>query len=390
MLPTWLETFGHLFRERIRDPRFWIIQVLAIGISFTDTTVDAVKAFHLNQELYLLPESTYFVPVLYAALNFGVEGALPTGLWCAALTVPNIVLFHHSDEAIGVVVQLALLVALGTVVAHRVDRERRAKLAAEGANRELAAAQNSLQTYIEMALRAQEEERHRLSRELHDETIQDLVLVKTAFQELTCAGARASSVDFIDSALQNVIDGMRRFCRALRPSVLDDLGLAAAVEWLLSDLGNRTHVACCLELGGVPLRLDSELELVIFRIAQEALHNVEHHADAHNVNIRIEYRADGVRLQIDDDGRGFDVAHVRSDRLGLLGMHERAKLVGATLQIASGSGGTRVVVDSPVGHSPRPRQTAAQLSPVVYRQAIPRAPRGRAFAQERSVGKHGR
>jgi two-component system, NarL family, sensor histidine kinase DegS len=330
----------------MRDHRFWIVQVLAIGISFTDTTLDAVRVLHLNPDLYLLPESTYFVPVLYAALNFGVEGALPTGLWCVALTVPNIVLFHRGDARVGVAIQLALLVMLGVVVAHRVDTERRAKLAAEAANRQLADIQRSLQSYIGMALRAQEEERYRLSRELHDETIQDLAVVKAALEELRTDVDQHSWLEFIDAALQNSIDGIRRFCRALRPSVLDDLGLVAALELLVSELGGRTDVQAFLNVDGGRRRLDPELELVIFRIAQEALHNVERHASATNVTVSLEYRRAGVCLRIEDDGHGFDPTRVREGRLGLSGMQERAKLIGAVLRVTSEPGKTCVVVES--------------------------------------------
>jgi two-component system, NarL family, sensor histidine kinase DegS len=344
-----IDVFGPSFRKRLHNRRFWIVQALVIAISLAHTTFETLRVLHLTPDLYLLPISTYFIPVLYAALNFGIEGALPTALWCVVLTVPNILLFHHGAERTGVAAQLALLVMLGTVVARRVDRERRAKFVAEAANRRLADTQHSLQTYIGMALRAQEEERHRLSRELHDETVQDLLAVKAALEALRRKVDQQSSIEFIDTALQKSIEGMRRFCRALRPSVLDDLGLVAALEWLLSDLGGRTSIRASLEIVGESTRLDPELELVIFRIAQEALHNVERHADAGRVDVRMDYRVGGIRLQVEDDGHGFDPRRAREDGLGLVGMQERAKLVGATLRVSSWPGSTRVVVDSSAG-----------------------------------------
>lgn len=352
MKTTSVDAFRRSFREAVRDRRFWVVQALVIVISLLHTTVEALNILHVTPDLYLLPISTFFVPVLYAALYFGVEGALPTAVWCVALTLPNILVFHHGAERVGVAVQLALLVGLGVIVARRVDRERRAKLEAEAANRWLADTQQSLQTYIGMALRAQEEERHRLSRELHDETIQDLLVVKATLEEFCSTFDGRERLDFIDAALQRSIDGMRRFCRALRPSVLDDLGLVAALEWLLSDLAARSSIRTSLEVEGEPARLDPELELVVFRIAQEALHNVERHAHASRAVVAMTYRPGGVRVEVTDDGCGFDPHHIRDDQLGLSGMHERAKLVGARLRVTSRPGGTRVAVESPLPERP--------------------------------------
>jgi two-component system sensor histidine kinase DegS len=329
----------------MRDQRFWIVQVLAIGISLVDTVLDTGRVLRLNSDLYMMPESAYFLPVLYAALNFGVEGALPTSLWCVVLTVPNVLLFHQGDESIGVAIQLTLLVMLGVVVARRVDKERRAKLAAENANRRLADIQVSLKSYIGLALRAQEEERFRLSRELHDETVQELVVAKAALENVTGAQGQRDRLDVVDVALQRCIDGVRRFCRALRPSVLDDLGLVPALEWLLSDLSERSGIRTCLEEQGDRLRLDPEQELVIFRVAQEALHNIEHHAMASRVVARLAYGPGRLCLEVVDDGCGFDPLHVRQGSLGLAGMQERASLIGAAFEVSSRPGATCVRLD---------------------------------------------
>lgn len=342
-----IESQWRLFRERLRDRRFWMVQALVFGISMVHTGLEVKGALNHTPE-YLLPVSTYFIPVLYAALTFGLEGAVPTAFWCVLLTSPNIYLFHHGTERIGVTVQLTLLLLMGTLVAIRVDSERRAKLAAQAANRRLAEIQKSLETYIGMALAAQEEERRRLARELHDETIQDLVVVKTALEELP-QRSDESRLQMIDDALQRCIDGIRRFCRALRPPVLDDLGLVPALEWLLADLRRRSETRTRLEVEGERARLEPEPELAIFRIAQEALHNVERHARARNVVVRLSHQPRRVWLEIRDDGRGFEARDVRTGSLGLTGMHERARLIGATLDVSSRAGSTRVMLDVPMG-----------------------------------------
>ena len=337
--------FWPLLRERLRDRRFWMVQLLVLAIAALHTTVETMGALQDVRDLYLLPVSVFFIPVLYAALNFGLEGALPTGLWCALLTLPNIVILHSGAERIGVVLQLAFLVLLGAMVAIRVDKERRAKLAAEDANRRLADIQVSLKRYIGLALRAQEEERFRLSRELHDETVQELVVAKTALEDVLGAKGKRARLEFVDAALQRCIDGIRRFCRALRPSVLDDLGLVPALDWLLTDLAGRTGIHTELEAQGDRLRLNPEQELVIFRVAQEALHNVEHHARASRVVVRLAYDRGRLCLEVVDDGCGFDPARARQGSLGLAGMQERASLIGAALEVSSRPGATRVSLD---------------------------------------------
>ena len=347
MAPT-TDLFWRAFRQRLRDRRFWMVQLLVLAIAAAHTTIEAVGALHDTHDLYLLPVSIYFIPVLYAALNSGFEGALPTGLWCALLTAPNIIILHHGAERIGVLVQLAFLVLLGSMVAIRVDKERRAKLAAQDANRRLADTQASLKNYIGLALRSQEEERFRLSRELHDETVQELVVAKAALEDVPGAQGQRVRLDLVDAALQRCIDGIRRFCRALRPSVLDDLGLVPALEWLLSDLADRTGIRTALEEQGNGLRLNPEQELVIFRVAQEALHNIEHHAHASRVVVHLAYGPGPVFLEVVDDGCGFDPVHVRKGSLGLTGMQERASLIGAAFDISSRPGSTCVRLDLPL------------------------------------------
>lgn len=343
------ETFWYRALERSRDPKFWAIQVLVMGIALLHTSLEMGGTMHHASYLYLLPISTYFAPVLYAAMNFGVEGALPTALWCILLTIPNIIIFHQGAERVGVAAQLTLLLILGVVVASRVDRERRAKLAAEAANRHLAEIQKSLESYIGTALRAQEEERYRLARELHDETIQDLVVVKVALETLPNGADQHLHLTALDNELQRCIDGIRRFCRALRPSVLDDLGLIPALEWLLSEMSGRTDICTTLKVEGKSNQLGSDPELAIFRIAQEALRNVERHSNASQVLVEFTYREGGVRLEIIDDGEGFQYQHpLRGEGgLGLVGMQERARLIGATLHISSEPGSTRVRLDMP-------------------------------------------
>lgn len=338
------------FPQRLRDRRFWVTQALVLGIGAAHTSLEATRHLGLLPDLALLPVSTYFIPVVYAALNFGVEGAVPTALWCALLSVPNVIIWHTASQRPGVLLQLALLVVLAYVIAHRVDVETEAKERAQ-------AAQATLQEYVRLATDAQEEERKRLARELHDDTIQTLAVAKAELDTLTNetpllsdAGARLSNVQ---KTLAGVIDSVRRFSRDLRPSLLDDLGLIPAIEWLIDDLTKRTGIEAQLRVSDPSRRLRPDEEVALFRIVQEALHNVERHSGAAHVRVRIDLGHDRVRTTVVDSGTGFDTdeAFKRDDpskRLGLLGMRERAKLAGAELHITSRPNiGTRVAITLP-------------------------------------------
>jgi signal transduction histidine kinase len=502
-------TVARRFPQRLRDRRFWITQALVLGISAAHTALEATHHLGVLPDLALLPVSTFFIPVVYAALNFGVEGAVPTALWCTLLSLPNVILWHTGAQRPGVLLQLALLVVLAYVIARRVDFEMAAKERAQAANArlarvnlaaaasarsldldsvlsqtvaamldperrqrgwvmlarnggdaesitssstatasselqarelafsrsvfaelptgssndglldgqvfrdddvailplrvsgqvvgavglasqdqqiadddlkllqavssqlgvalgnirhfrqtqtmvgELSRAHTELEEYVRLASDAQEEERKRLARELHDDTIQALVVAKAELDalatELPVPETASARLKKVETTLSGAIDSVRRFSRDLRPSLLDDLGLVHAIDWLTGDLAARTGIKAQIRTTGTPRRLDPKDELALFRIVQEALHNVERHSGANTARVRMHFGED-IRISVIDDGRGFDTRQAfdprePAKRLGLLGMSERAKLAGAQLSIKGRpASGTRVVV----------------------------------------------
>jgi signal transduction histidine kinase len=235
------------------------------------------------------------------------------------------------------------------MVAARVDREQRAKENAETANRGLQAAQDTLRSYVQLAMRAQESERQRLSRELHDETIQELLVVRNSLRDPAQPGQTIEQrISRIESSLDNSIDGIRRLCRALRPSILDDLGLLPAIEALTGEIRDRSHLDVPMMVSGTPVRLPDEAELAVYRVVQEALRNVQRHSSATRVTVELAYGADGTTASVLDNGRGFDPSRpVAADRLGLVGMRERARLVGGDVTMARADGLTRVTFRLP-------------------------------------------
>ena len=212
-----------------------------------------------------------------------------------------------------------------------------------------------LRSYARLVTWAQEEERKRISRELHDEAAQNLVAIRRGLDTLAShldPGDEPPELRQLQALTGETLTGVRRFSRDLRPPVLDDLGLVSALESLVDDTDRRTPLTVELTVHGAPDRVAAETELVLFRIGQAALHNVEHHAQATHATVELCFVAD-LRLTVTDDGRGFTPPDKLTEladagKLGLLGMQERARLVGAQLDIASAPGqGTRVTVTVP-------------------------------------------
>ncbi len=477
------------FPDRLRDRRFWQVQALVLVATLPHYVIETLGITNPFETLHGLTITLYILPLLYAALSFGWEGAAMTALWAALLTSPSTWIWHRSGfHWLTELGQLAITLPVGMLVAWRVDRETEQRRRAEktsddlkllnevgeilantmeveqqlpqvvrrlleglslesvwlslepefrgggsllvdastpgtrppaesaeelhkaliqshdhvvtanstlavpllgeagmlgslGAGaavgkeigpdqvdllitvaRQVQAAlenarlyrqrQESLQSYVRQVTQAQEEERLRIARELHDETAQELVHLARKLESLR-AGADTGTGEAIQELLsmtRGTIQAVRRFSRDLRPSVLDDLGLLAALEMVVEDTSHQLPGGAHLNVGGKPRRLDEPVELALFRIAQEALRNIEKHASATSATVDLNFADDEVRLSIADDGKGFSLAKnmsdlIRSGKLGVVGMKERAELVGGTLELCSDPhGGTHVAV----------------------------------------------
>ncbi len=196
---------------------------------------------------------------------------------------------------------------------------------------------------------AAEEERRRIARELHDDTVQRLSGLSRQI-ESHLNGRDDPLLRQLKDEINAVLADLRRIIQDLRPPVLDDLGLLPA----LRSLAKATEdVSVDVTLSGEELRLAADTELALYRIAQEALNNVRKHAGATRARISLEFSPDHARLVVSDNGRGFQPPAdtgfpARATRFGLAGMHERARLVGGTLKITSTPGqGTMVTADVP-------------------------------------------
>jgi PAS domain S-box-containing protein len=215
-------------------------------------------------------------------------------------------------------------------------------------------AEETIRALLRDVLTAQEVERRRIARELHDETAQTLTSLLVglrAVEESQDLGQVKEAANTLRGLVSGALLGVQRMARGLRPSVLDDLGLEEALERLSLDVTGANAFVVDLNVTGPRLpRLPEQLEIALYRIAQEALTNAAKHAAPKAVSILVHRNAKEVRLVIEDDGKGFDVDELVSDtQLGLLGMRERAHLVGGSMTIESSTGhGTTICISVPL------------------------------------------
>jgi two-component system, NarL family, sensor histidine kinase UhpB len=201
-----------------------------------------------------------------------------------------------------------------------------------------------------IALHAQEEERARVARDLHDEVNQSLtglLLRLEALRERAPVGLAADLAE-TKSLANRAMTELLTLARSLRPTALDDLGLRAALSALVDDLGRQTHIDTDFVGDGEVTAVPMDVQLVAYRVAQEALSNAAQHSEATRIRVRLANDAEGITLSVADDGKGFSFDDAVSG-LGLGGMRERALLVGGDLSIESRPNeGTRIRLRVPI------------------------------------------
>jgi len=232
------------------------------------------------------------------------------------------------------------------VIAHDVTEEKRMR--------------ENLRLFIQEVTKAQEEERKRISQELHDEAVHALAIHSRNIDTLARTNGRLvrqkvlAQLEELRQEANQIMRGVQRLSQDLRPATLDRLGVLPAVEWLAAGTADYFGLEIDVEVLGEERRLDDEVELVLFRITQEALRNIGRHAQATQATVIVEFGDRTIRLTVTDDGKGFDAPHSVADlprygKLGLAGMSERAELVGGQLRILSAPGeGTTIMVELPV------------------------------------------
>jgi signal transduction histidine kinase len=216
----------------------------------------------------------------------------------------------------------------------------------------LEATNEQIQALSAAHLNRLEDERRRISRELHDEAGQALIGVKLALQVMSVRATQQApelraELDMLREQVNAATGQLKDLARHLRPPTLDELGLAVALRQLCTDVEKRSGLQIYMTVDELAERLPQQVETALFRIAQEALTNVQKHASASQVWIELTCTPLRVRLVIRDDGCGFDTKQV-STGLGLLGIHERTELLKGTFRVTGARSGAVLEVEIPL------------------------------------------
>jgi signal transduction histidine kinase len=290
------------------------------------------------------------VPVVYATFVFGGRGGIATGAVAFAVLFPRAVMSSdHTDHALpemaGIMVAGGLLVLALTQQIREAETQEKVR--------------DGLRYFVRQVLTSQEDERKRIAMELHDDTAQALLLICQRLDRLVADESfrllPAASAELQDLRAQTVttLTDLRRLTQHLRPPVFDDHGLVPALEWLADSLVDQYGISVRVQAEGILPEHSQSLQLLLFRIAQEALRNVGRHSGATEAVVSLHGRRGRITLTVADNGHGFTLTGPLSElgnrgKLGLLGMDERARLVGGTLGIRSTPReGTTITVELP-------------------------------------------
>lgn len=288
---------------------------------------------HINGTLFL-------IPFLCAVFILSWREAVVVWFISFAIAIPRMhyLLFGISgwlNNIAYAVAPVALLVVINLSIEWR-KKEKRLLIERE----------EERASYLEQVLKAQESERQRIARELHDEVLQELLGIANKTRHLivdeSLEGVPTKFLiegEYIQNSIFAISQELRNMSLNLRPSILDNFGLVPAVRWLADRIYKEEGIHTEVIISG-EIRIMGDNEVIVYRLIQEALNNIKKHSKAKKALIALRFRSDSINLTIQDDGKGFPVpaklaALSEEKKLGLIDMHQRAQLLGGTLKIIS-------------------------------------------------------
>lgn len=285
--------------------------------------------------------SLLLIPILYASLILGWVGCLITSVCCIIAILPYLSFWSNnlSGEILNIFFLLVISLGIGFFILLARWRRREKRLIIE---REL-----ERQAYITEVYKAQEEERAHVAHELHDEAVQTLIAMSNRIQSIilgkygNLSPRVEEQVEWVRDTTIKISQELRRLSRDLRLSILDNLGLLPAINWLVNEMKRNNDIENVnLIVTGEERKLTPKIDVMLFRIVQEALNNIKRHARAKNATISIEFQPSCIRLTIVDDGCGLILPQKISEfvgegKLGLIGIQQRVSLIGGDFKIKS-------------------------------------------------------
>lgn len=344
--------------KMMRNPHFWIICSMMIAFSilyYTGFPTIKEKAawlrdFRTFEYIHNIQGSLLYLPFIYAAVAFGWIGI--TTIWVISLTImiPRVVYFAHNVSSLSNNISFltvpVMLILLIVIISKWLKSERKMYLEREAQR----------QVFMSQVLKAHEDERKHIAQELHDDTIQTLLALNNRIQSLLNKESNSLSVkiaqqlDSFSNSIYAVTEDLRKVCVNLRPSILDDIGFLEAIRSLVDNLNNGA-IKTRLVVNGENRKLSSETGVIVYRFIQEALNNVSRHSEASEVIVNLDFGTEATKIRVQDNGKGFILPKqlgelTTNHKLGIVGMQERAKLLGGSFNIYSQPGsGTSVYLE---------------------------------------------
>ena len=296
--------------------------------------------------------SLFFLPFIYSVITLGLRGTIVIWLLSFLAILPHVLIYSFSIVYIVRNVAFAF-VPLAVAAAIAMEITWRNKQRQISADRE-----TERQQYVAQILKIQEDERRRVAQELHDGVIQQLLVIANKAQEAINRendenNERGDNIKYVRDSALGLTEDLRRISLDLRPSILDNLGLVPAVRWLIEKVAGESEIKTKLFVEGRVRKLSSETELIIFRIIQEALNNVQRHSNATEAVLRLVYNPRIFKIVIKDNGVGFYLGRASSritkkTRLGIMGMKQRVQSLDGDFEINSKLGkGTGISINIP-------------------------------------------
>ncbi len=358
---------GALALRPVRNPHFWVVVILSGALlllyhtwPWNITQLDegvwryfswltALQPMVVEVELkYHLFGVLFLIPIVYGSVTLSWPGGVFA--WCLALiwVLPTLLSWISAS----VLVNLALLL-LPVLLVAIVNGERRWR---ERERRYYAEREQEREAYIAKLVETQEAARRRIAQEIHDATLQTLMVIANKAESLALTASDLKEMRgnlWIKREVLQTMDDLRRLSMNLRPSILDNFGLVSGVRWLVNNSNSQNGCHTDVIITGVEHKMSSLSEVTVCRVVQEAINNIQRHAQAASASVTLAFEKERLWLEIRDDGTGFQTpdrlgAYVSEGKLGVIGMEQRIASIGGEMRIDSAPGrGTRVWASVP-------------------------------------------
>jgi two-component system sensor histidine kinase DegS len=346
-------------RTIISKPHFWFIFFIFCAIAFLYYSYEYNRSLILDyfpwfwyvivfEYVHDMNGILFYIPFIYAVLVFSWRSGIIVWIISIMAILPHVLSFSPNKSSL-ISNLLYLLVPLIVIIFVTLESKWKERFKKSMIERE-----SERQMYMSHILRAQEYERQRIARELHDDTIQRLLVIANDLQSLLDnSNGKVTlqvkdKVESINNTVLHLTEDIRRLSIDLRPNILDNLGLLPALRWLADQITSESAINTDVTIDGDVSKLNPETDVVIFRFVQEALNNIKWHSKASRAVINLKYRLNTIKITVRDNGKGFILPKhlnrlANKGKLGIVGMKERAGLIGGIFNIKSKLGSGTVV-----------------------------------------------